>query len=149
MCDAGTWGGACENSCPGGVSNPCGGNGVCGLRGTCTCRAGWGGWKCTEKVGAIGVAKAASLAGSWTGLITILPDGWGPSPAAIQSGITGGFNPLLLNPLPSNIPCALPPEPNPPGWFLCVIHALDHTSRAPPPGSCSEPPPRTTQPPEP
>lgn len=66
-CDAGRWGSTCENDCPGGEMNSCNNHGMCGLRGTCACSAGWTGWSCGRMLGAHGLALLARLDGSFIG----------------------------------------------------------------------------------
>ena len=53
LCEAGTWGPACRNECPGGRADPCGGHGQCsdGVTGygACLCAAGYGLANCSAQ----------------------------------------------------------------------------------------------------
>lgn len=42
-CDTGYWGDACQNRCPGSVTEPCNGHGVCSRTGKCQCQLNWNG----------------------------------------------------------------------------------------------------------
>ena len=41
VCETGYWGAECDQVCPGGVDQPCGGHGVCTPAGTCHCEINW------------------------------------------------------------------------------------------------------------
>ena len=68
MCAPGTWGLACDRTCPGGAVRPCGGHGVCvdGALGSglCVCDAAYGGADCARECPGGGVAGPCSGHGS-------------------------------------------------------------------------------------
>ena len=45
-CAPGYWGAECRSVCPGGATAPCGGQGQCGINGTCACAVGYVGSAC-------------------------------------------------------------------------------------------------------
>ena len=48
-CHAGFWGNGCQETCPGGVINACGGRGECARdSGRCVCQVGWTGADCSQ-----------------------------------------------------------------------------------------------------
>ena len=42
-CDTGYWGDACDHPCPGSITEPCHGHGVCTKTGKCQCQVNWNG----------------------------------------------------------------------------------------------------------